>query len=224
MRWSDAQQTMLRAMGLRLWLPGEVPEPVVTPKPLRELQPLARLAATPADAGPASPAAGPAATSTARAPMDAPAGQRSSPPIRQPARQPPNAPITPITPSTSITPSTAMARAAASGPKPRSALDSLDWPALRSAVADCRACGLVDCRQQSVFGGGPLRADCLIVGESQGEQEDASGAPFAGDAGPLLDRMLRALGLSRAEAEPADSPPDPGRRVFVTNEIGRAHV
>lgn len=222
MRWSESQQTMLRAMGLRLWLPGDAPEPVTAPGVVHEVRPVARLAASPAGTAPVSPAASPVAATTARAPKDAPAvqppiqpssqpsSQPKSQPIRQPARQPPNAPI-------ALT-----ARVAAPGPEARSApseLADLDWPALRSAVADCRACGLVDCRQQSVFGLGHQRAHCLIVGEAQGEQEDASGATFAGDASPLLDRMLRALGLSRAEAEPADSAPDPGRQVFVTNAL-----
>ena len=215
MRWSDAQQTMLRAMGLRLWLPGEAPEPVAAPEAVPEVRPVARLAAPLAGTVPASSPASPAAATTARAPTEAPAGQPSNQPSNQPIRQPIRQPVRPPT----LAP---IAGIAASGPGVRSAPSAwadLDWPALRSAVADCRACGLVDCRQQSVFGGGPLRAHCLIVGESQGEQEDTSGAPFAGDAGPLLDRMLRALGLSRAEAEPADSPPDPGRRVFVTNAL-----
>ena len=89
---------------------------------------------------------------------------------------------------------------------------TLDWPALRSAVASCTACSLCESRQQTVFGTGHLRAHCMIVGEAPGEQEDAQGEPFVGESGQLLDRMLAALGLSRQPGEPA-------RQVFIANTL-----
>ncbi len=92
------------------------------------------------------------------------------------------------------------------------ATDSLDWPALRDAVAGCRACSLCDSRQQTVFGTGHLRAHCLVVGEAPGEQEDAQGEPFVGAAGQLLDRMLAAVGLGRDAGTPA-------QQVFITNTL-----
>ena len=46
---------------------------------------------------------------------------------------------------------------------------------------------------------GDRQADWLIVGEAPGENEDLQGEPFVGQAGKLLDNMLRALGLSRRE-------------------------
>ena len=33
MRWSDRQQAMLREMGLRLWLPGELASEPAAPNP-----------------------------------------------------------------------------------------------------------------------------------------------------------------------------------------------
>jgi DNA polymerase len=48
-----------------------------------------------------------------------------------------------------------------------------------------------------VFGAGDTRARWLVVGEAPGENEDLQGQPFVGQAGLLLDNMLRALGLSR---------------------------
>ena len=39
----------------------------------------------------------------------------------------------------------------------------------------------------------------MIVGEAPGEQEDLQGEPFVGAAGQLLDNMLRALDLTRAQ-------------------------
>ena len=94
--------------------------------------------------------------------------------------------------------------------QPAGSVATLDWPALRSAVAACTACSLCQSRQQTVFGSGHLRAHCMIVGEAPDEQEDAQGEPFVGESGQLLDRMLAALGLSRQPGEPA-------RQVFVAN-------
>jgi DNA polymerase len=37
----------------------------------------------------------------------------------------------------------------------------------------------------------------MVIGEPPGQEEDASGRPFAGNAGKLLDKMLSAIGLSR---------------------------
>ena len=96
--------------------------------------------------------------------------------------------------------------------QPAGAVATLDWPALRSAVAACTACSLCESRQQTVFGTGHLRAHCMIVGEAPGEQEDAQGEPFVGESGQLLDRMLAALGLSR-------QPGDAARQVYIANTL-----
>ena len=92
------------------------------------------------------------------------------------------------------------------------ATSALDWPALQTAVAGCRACGLCETRNHTVFGVGSPRARLMVVGEAPGEQEDLSGEPFVGAAGRLLDRMLAALGLSRDDADPA-------RQVFIANTL-----
>jgi DNA polymerase len=39
----------------------------------------------------------------------------------------------------------------------------------------------------------------MVIGEAPGAEEDRRGEPFVGRAGQLLDAMLRAIGLSRAE-------------------------
>jgi DNA polymerase len=92
----------------------------------------------------------------------------------------------------------------------------MDWPALREAVAACRACGLCEGRTQTVFGVGHPGAHWMVVGEAPGEQEDREGEPFVGPAGQLLDAMLRALGLTRSAAP--DGPP-PDRRVYIANTL-----
>ena len=43
---------------------------------------------------------------------------------------------------------------------------------------------------------GDEQADWLIVGEAPDENEDIQGEPFVGQAGKLLDNMLRAIGLA----------------------------
>lgn len=89
---------------------------------------------------------------------------------------------------------------------------TLDWTALRESVAACRACRLCEGRTQTVFGVGHAQAHWMIVGEAPGEQEDRLGEPFVGAAGQLLDRMLAALALTRAEA-PAE------RQVYIANTL-----
>jgi DNA polymerase len=79
----------------------------------------------------------------------------------------------------------------------RPEIERLEWDGLAQAVAGCRACGLCETRTQTVFGVGDTQADWLIVGEAPGENEDLQGEPFVGQAGKLLDNMLKALGLDR---------------------------
>jgi len=63
-----------------------------------------------------------------------------------------------------------------------------------------------------VFGVGHPHAHWMVVGEAPGEQEDRQGEPFVGKSGQLLDNMLRAIGLTRAQAEPA-------QQVYIANTI-----
>jgi DNA polymerase len=97
---------------------------------------------------------------------------------------------------------------------------SMDWPALRAAVADCTACRLCAGRTQTVFGVGHPNAHWMIVGEAPGEQEDLQGEPFVGRSGQLLDNMLRALGLGRQDTPPAGgASADPARQVYIANTL-----
>ncbi|GIX51317.1 uracil-DNA glycosylase [Sphaerotilus sulfidivorans] len=103
-----------------------------------------------------------------------------------------------------------------SAPRPLAARPSgvaaMDWPALREAVAGCEACGLCRGRQNTVFGVGHAQAQWMIIGEAPGEQEDRQGEPFVGKAGQLLDNMLCAVGLTRAEAGPE-------QQVYIANVL-----
>jgi uracil-DNA glycosylase family 4 len=80
-----------------------------------------------------------------------------------------------------------------------SGVELMQWDALAQAVSECRGCSLCNGRRNTVFGVGDREADWLIVGEAPGENEDLQGEPFVGQAGLLLDNMLRALGLNRRQ-------------------------
>lgn len=54
-------------------------------------------------------------------------------------------------------------------------------------------------RQSPVMGVGNPNADLMIIGEAPGATEDATGEPFTGRAGKLLDKILEAVNFSREE-------------------------
>jgi len=76
---------------------------------------------------------------------------------------------------------------------------TLDWDALEARVSACEQCRLCEKRTNTVFGVGDRAADWMLIGEAPGENEDKQGEPFVGQAGKLLDSMLRALSLARGE-------------------------
>ncbi|WP_027793588.1 uracil-DNA glycosylase [Paraburkholderia acidipaludis] len=84
-------------------------------------------------------------------------------------------------------------------PAPGNDVATLDWDTLAERVAGCTRCRLCEKRTNTVFGVGNREADWMVIGEAPGENEDRQGEPFVGQAGKLLDNMLRALSLSRVE-------------------------
>ena len=93
---------------------------------------------------------------------------------------------------------------------------NMDWPALAQTVATCQACKLCTGRRAPVFGGteAPGPADWLLVGEPPDEAEERLGAPFADQAGLLLDNMLKAVGVSRRGADGGGA-----AKAYVTNVV-----
>jgi len=77
--------------------------------------------------------------------------------------------------------------------------DSIPLSDLKSVVLNCQKCALAETRTKVVFGSGRDDADLLFIGEAPGEQEDLTGEPFVGRAGQLLDRILAAIQLQRAD-------------------------
>jgi uracil-DNA glycosylase family 4 len=80
-------------------------------------------------------------------------------------------------------------------------IDSRDpsLEAIREDIGDCRRCRLHEHRKTIVFGEGDPQAKLVFVGEGPGAEEDASGRPFVGRAGQLLDKIIVAIGLKRED-------------------------
>lgn len=71
---------------------------------------------------------------------------------------------------------------------------------VRAEIGDCTRCPLAYAGRHSiVFGDGSPQARLMFVGEGPGADEDASGLPFVGKAGQLLNNMIAAMGLRREE-------------------------
>jgi DNA polymerase len=97
--------------------------------------------------------------------------------------------------------------------RPRGAKTVADWVA--EARVRAAAATTVEELAEAIrgFEGSPLKASCeqtvvcdgvagaslMVIGEGPGAEEDRRGLPFVGKAGQLLDKMLAAIGRSRAE-------------------------
>ena len=68
---------------------------------------------------------------------------------------------------------------------------------IRTDLGNCERCGLNDKRTTIIFGSGPAKADLFIIGEWPDSDEDREGNPFQGVIGELLDRMLKAINMTR---------------------------
>ncbi len=84
------------------------------------------------------------------------------------------------------------------------ALETLDAVAERIRTSYC--CALCPARTHAVPGEGDPRARLVLVGEGPGAKEDASGRPFVGQAGQLLDSILQAIDVPR-------------EKVYITNIV-----
>ncbi len=77
---------------------------------------------------------------------------------------------------------------------------------LARQVSVCTRCDLALTRTNTVFGTGDPHSPLMLVGEGPGENEDATGLPFVGRAGKLLDDILAAVDLTRQD-------------VYITNVV-----
>ncbi len=70
---------------------------------------------------------------------------------------------------------------------------------LEQTVKNCQKCSLFATRRNVVFGSGDPHAKLLIISRMPDKLEDAKGAPFTGEVGELLDKILGAIQFSRDE-------------------------
>ena len=67
---------------------------------------------------------------------------------------------------------------------------------LRSKIEKVENCDLKKNANRIVFGDGSI---IMIIGEGPGQKEDELGKPFVGEAGNLLNKMLRAINIDRKD-------------------------
>jgi DNA polymerase len=78
--------------------------------------------------------------------------------------------------------------------------------AVAKLASVCTACDLSRTRTRVVFGEGNPEAPLVLIGEGPGQNEDATGRPFVGRSGVLLDECLRENGITR-------------KHIYLTNVI-----
>ncbi len=70
---------------------------------------------------------------------------------------------------------------------------------LEKQISECKKCDLYKTRTNPVVGGGSQDAEIMFVGEAPGFNEDKQGKPFVGQAGNILDQLLKSIGMSRED-------------------------
>ncbi len=156
-----------------------------------------------------------AATSAARE-AARPQKQTTAPPIR------PSTPL-PVPDDEAI----ANARATADG--------AADIAALREAIISFEGCNLKNSARNTVFPGELAQSDILVLGSMPSSDDDREGTAFSGRNGDLLERMLAAINIDKANVTlahcipwrpPGDRPPTPAEmeicRPFVERLIALA--
>jgi uracil-DNA glycosylase len=94
--------------------------------------------------------------------------------------------------------------------------------AIAEEIRGCTRCPLAAARTLTVPGEGNPISDVLLVGEGPGAREDATGRPFVGPAGQLLEELLASIGWQRADVFIANIVKcrPPGNRDPEPDEIG----
>ena len=77
---------------------------------------------------------------------------------------------------------------------------------LKEKISNIDNCELKNHATQLVFSDGASESQLMIVGEGPGQKEDELGKPFVGDAGMLLNKMLKAINIDR-------------NKVYITNVV-----
>ena len=77
---------------------------------------------------------------------------------------------------------------------------------LKRKIEAIQDCDLKKNASKIVFGDGNIHSPIMIVGEGPGQKEDELGKPFVGDAGALLNKMLKAIKIER-------------KNIYITNVV-----
>ena len=77
---------------------------------------------------------------------------------------------------------------------------------LKQEIENIENCELKNSANKIVFSDGNDQGKVMIVGEGPGHKEDEIGKPFVGDAGMLLNKMLKAINVER-------------NKVYITNVV-----
>jgi len=130
--------------------------------------------------------------------LDAPRDRLAAKPI--PAATGPAARPRPSAPAPAPTPPPAIEAQSAVIASARTLAESADsLERLRSILESFDGCSLRRTATHTVFADGNPKAPVMLIGEAPGADEDRVGRPFVGRSGQLLDRMLAAAGISRAQ-------------------------
>ena len=158
---------------------------------------------------------------------EAPAPATRSQPERRPAAKPatPSAPR--ATPAIPDEQAVEQARFAAESARSLSEL--------KTAIEAFNGCNLKNSARSTIFASGTPEGRIMVIGPMPSADDDREGAPFAGRAGQLLDRMLAAIGLQRDEIlltnvipwrPPGNRAPSPAEieicRPFIERQIALA--
>ena len=94
---------------------------------------------------------------------------------------------------------------------------------LKNKIISIEDCKLKKNASNLVFCDGNINSPIMIIGEGPGQKEDELGKPFVGDAGMLLNKMLKAININRENVYITNvvnyRPPD--NRKPEPNEINR---
>ena len=90
--------------------------------------------------------------------------------------------------------------------KPKVEDISIKLDELRNEIENIENCELKKNASKIVFNDGDYESKIMIVGEGPGQKEDETGKPFVGDAGFLLNKMLKSINIER-------------KNVYITNVV-----
>ena len=103
---------------------------------------------------------------------------------------------------------------------------------LKDKIFNIENCLLKNNASKLVFNDGNQDSQIMIVGEGPGQKEDEMGKPFVGDAGLLLNKMLKAINIDRKDIyitnvvnyrPPNNRKPEPGEILRYSNFL-REHI